>query len=102
MITVPPSMIITLLCAMAWRASMKVRILALASDVAELYFSFRWLLPRIACTLTPRLSVATRALAMGSGVRHRGVGEEHLLEGDEVSVVERLGHGDLRGRKRLG
>jgi hypothetical protein len=51
-ITVSRSMIMILLWAMAWRASMKVGILELARKVAELHFSVRWLLSRIASTVT--------------------------------------------------
>jgi hypothetical protein len=62
-------MMMTLLWAMACLASMYVGILMLARNVAEVYFAVRWLLSRIAVTLTPRLWASMSAFAMGAEVK---------------------------------
>lgn len=41
----------------------------LFNKVAELYFCVRWLLSRIAVTLTPRLCASTRVFAIGADVK---------------------------------
>src|SRR5581483_8066105 len=48
---------------------MEVGMPACWRKVAEEYFSVRWLLSRITCTLTPRSWAATSALAMGAEVK---------------------------------
>ena len=48
---------------------MKTGMPALATNVAEEYFSVSWLLSRTTVTLTPRLCASTRALAMGADVK---------------------------------
>ena len=47
---------------------MNVGIVELARKVAELSCPDRWLLSRIASTLTPRLRASINALAMGAGL----------------------------------
>jgi hypothetical protein len=67
--TVSPSMIITLLCEMAWLASIIVGPPWFARKFAEKYFPVRWLLSRMTWTYTPRLWAFSRALASGADVK---------------------------------
>lgn len=62
------SMIITLLCAMAWEASMKVGMPAPTSIFKTEYRWALWLLSRMTCTYTPRSLALIRASAMGTEV----------------------------------
>src|SRR5215475_14190404 len=67
--TVLPSMIITLLWAMACSASIMVGTPWFARKSAEEYFSVRWLLSRMTWTWTPRLWASSSALAIGAEVK---------------------------------
>jgi hypothetical protein len=67
--TVSPSMIITLLCEMAWLASIIVGPPWFARKSAEEHFPVRWLLSSMTWTYMPRLWAFSRALASGADVK---------------------------------
>jgi hypothetical protein len=69
MMTVSPSMTITLLWAIACSASIIVGTPWFARKSAEEYFSVRWLLSRMTWTWMPRLCASSRALAIGAEVK---------------------------------
>jgi len=87
--TVVPSITMTLLCAMACFASMKVGIPACATKSAEEYFSVRLDLSRITCTLTPRFLAATKDLAIGAlviEIFHNGLGAATVRREIDLNV----------------
>jgi hypothetical protein len=59
----------TLLCAMAWVASIMVGTPWLAKKSAEEYCSVRWLFSRMTCTWMPRLWASSSAFVMGAEVK---------------------------------
>jgi len=67
--TVLPSITMTLLWAIAWRSSIQVGILEFTRKSASEYLPVLLLLSKTASTRTPRLEAATRAAAIGAEVK---------------------------------